>query len=148
MSTIRLEEGVMTNQQYRSERLERALRGLHVAVPGIKASVVVNIEGLLVAAFPPTDDNNPYENPTSSPQVAAMAATLIGLAETTLNRLNQGELKRLMIDAEEGTMVIYPANRASLAVLVEKGTKLGRVLFAVSQVRDEVMDILQIRDGE
>jgi hypothetical protein len=45
-------------------------------------------------------------------------------------------------------MVVYPANRASLAVLVEKGTKLGRVLFAVSQVRDEVMDILRIRDDE
>ena len=138
----------MFGQQYRSERLERALKSLHVAVPGIKASVVVNIEGLLVAAYPPTNEENPYENPTSSPQVAAMAATLIGLAETTLMRLEQGDLKRLMIDADNGTMVVYPANRASLAVLVEKGTKLGRVLFAVAQVRDEVMEILRIRDEE
>jgi predicted regulator of Ras-like GTPase activity (Roadblock/LC7/MglB family) len=134
------------SEQYRSERLERALRSLHVAIPGIKASVVVNIEGLLVAAYPPGDEDNPHENPTSSPQVAAMAATLIGLAETTLRRLEQGDLKRLMIDAEEGTMVVYPANRASLAVLVEKGTKLGRVLYAVSQVRDTVMEILEIKE--
>jgi predicted regulator of Ras-like GTPase activity (Roadblock/LC7/MglB family) len=83
---------------------------------------------------------------TRSPQVAAMAATLIGLAETTLRRLEQGDLKRLMIDAEEGTMVVYPANRASLAVLVEKGTKLGRVLYAVSQVRDNVMEILELKE--
>ncbi|NJL92562.1 MAG: hypothetical protein HC915_01970 [Anaerolineae bacterium] len=116
----------MPNQQYRSEQLERTLKGLHVAVPGIRASVVVNIEGLLVAAYPPGNDNNPHENPTSSPQVAAMAATLIGLAETTLNRLNQGDLKRLMIDADNGTMVVYPANRASLAVLVEKAPSLVR----------------------
>lgn len=132
--------------QYRSEQLERTLRGLHVAVPGIKASVVINIQGLLVASYPPNEDN-PHENPTSSPQVAAMAATLIGLAETTLNRLHQGDLKRLMIDADNGTMVIYPANQASLAVLVEKGTKLGKVLYAVSQVRDEVMEILKIKDN-
>lgn len=138
----------MFSQQYRSERLERALKGLHVAVPGIRASVVVNIEGLLVAAYPPGDDDDPHKNPTSSPQVAAMAATLIGLAETTLNRLNQGDLKRLMIDADNGTMVVYPANRASLAVLVEKGTKLGKVLYAISQVRDEVMEILRIKDDE
>jgi predicted regulator of Ras-like GTPase activity (Roadblock/LC7/MglB family) len=140
------ERKLMASQQYRSEQLERTLRGLHVAVPGIKASVVVNVEGLLVAAYPPGNEDNPHENPTSSPQVAAMAATLIGLAETTLNRLDQGDLKRLMIDADNGTMVIYPANRASLAVLVEKGTKLGKVLYAVSQVRDEVMEILKIKD--
>ena len=77
-----------------------------------------------------------------------MAATLIGVAETTLNRLRQGELKRLMIDAENGTMVVYPASRASLAVLVEKGTKLGKVLYAVSQVRDDVMEILKIKEDE
>jgi predicted regulator of Ras-like GTPase activity (Roadblock/LC7/MglB family) len=136
----------MRGQTYRSERLERALKSLHVAVPGIKASVVVNIEGLLVASYPPGDEDNPHENPTSSPQVAAMAATLIGLAETTLRRLNQGDLKRLMIDAENGTMVVYPATRASLAVLVEKGTQLGKVLYAVSQIRDDVMDILQLKD--
>jgi len=133
-------------QEYRSEQLERTLKSLHVAVPGIRASVVVNVEGLLVAAYPPGDEDDPYGNPTSSPQVAAMAATLIGLAETTLNRLDQGNLKRLMIDADNGTMVVYPANRASLAVLVGKGTKLGKVLYAVSQVRNEVMDILQIKD--
>jgi predicted regulator of Ras-like GTPase activity (Roadblock/LC7/MglB family) len=117
-----------------------------MAVPGIKASVVVNVEGLLVASYPPSDDDDINRNPSNSPQVAAMAATLIGLAETTLKRLQQGELKRLMIDAENGTMVVYPANKASLAVLVEKGTKLGRVLFAVSQVRDSVMEILQLKD--
>ncbi|MFP4320948.1 MAG: roadblock/LC7 domain-containing protein [Anaerolineales bacterium] len=133
-------------QQYRSEQLERTLKSLHLAVPGIKASVVVNIEGLLVAAYPPTDEDNPHENPTSSPQVAAMSATLIGLAETTLKRLDQGELKRLLIDADEGTMIIYPASRASLAVLVEHGTKLGKVLYAVSQVREEVMNILRIKE--
>ena len=138
----------MSSGQYRSEQLERALKGLHLAVPGIKASVVVNIEGLLVAAYPPGNEDNPHENPTSSPQVAAMAATLIGLAETTLRRLDQGDLKRLMIDADEGTMVVYPASRASLAVLVEKGTKLGRVLYAVAQIRDEVMEILRIKEED
>ncbi len=135
-------------QQYRSEQLERTLKGLHLAVPGIRASVVVNIEGLLVAAYPPSDEDNPYENPTSSPQVAAMSATLIGLAESTVKRLEQGELKRLLIDADEGTMIIYPASRASLAVLVEHGTKLGKVLYAISQVREEVMNILRIKDQD
>ncbi|PJF26315.1 MAG: hypothetical protein CUN53_08325 [Phototrophicales bacterium] len=129
-------------QEYRSEILERTLKTLHVAVDGVKASVIVNIDGLLVASYPPGDDKNPHENPTSSPQVAAMAATLIGLAERTLGRLAQGELERLLMEGEEGVMVVYPAGRASVAVLVEKDSRLSHVLFATKKAAAEVENIL------
>lgn len=129
-------------QEYRSEILERTLKTLHVAVDGVKATVVVNTDGLLVAAYPPGDDDNPYENPTSSPQVAAMSATLIGLAERTLGRLAQGELERLLMEGESGVMVVYPAGRASLAVLAEKGARLSHVLFAAKKAAAEVAEIL------
>jgi predicted regulator of Ras-like GTPase activity (Roadblock/LC7/MglB family) len=129
-------------REYRSEILERTLRTLHVAVPGILASVIVNIDGLLVSAYPPGDEDNLTENPTSSPQVAAMAATLIGLAERTLGRLAQGELERLLMEGEDGVMVVYPAGRAALAVLVAKDVKMGNVLYAAARARDDVMKIL------
>ena len=129
-------------RQYRSEVLERTLRTLHTAVPGILASVIVNIDGLLVAAYPPGNDEDFTENPTSSPQVAAMAATLMGLAERTLGRLAQGNLERLLMEGEEGVMVVYPAGRASLAVLVEKDVKMGMVLYAASRARNDVVRIL------
>jgi predicted regulator of Ras-like GTPase activity (Roadblock/LC7/MglB family) len=129
-------------REYRSEILERTLRTLHTAVPGIIASVIVNIDGLLVSAYPPGNDESPSENPTSSPQVAAMAATLIGLAERTLGRLAQGELERLLMEGEDGVMVVYPAGRAALAVLVAKDVKMGNVLYAASRARNDVMKIL------
>ncbi len=129
-------------REYRSETLERTLRTLHAAVPGIIASVIVNIDGLLVSAYPPSEDDNYTENPTSSPQVAAMAATLMGLAERTLGRLAQGELGRLLMEGEDGTMVIYPAGRAALAILVRKDTKMGMVLYAAARARNDVMRIL------
>lgn len=129
-------------REYRSETLERTLRTLHTAVPGIIASVIVNIDGLLVSAYPPGDEDNYDDNPTSSPQVAAMAATLIGLAERTLGRLAQGELERLLMEGEEGVMVVYPAGRAALAVLVAKDVKMGNVLYAAARARDDVIDIL------
>jgi predicted regulator of Ras-like GTPase activity (Roadblock/LC7/MglB family) len=129
-------------QQYRDEKLESTLKRLHVAVEGVKASVIVNVDGLLVASFPPGDEENPHENPTSSPQVAAMSATLIGLAERTLGRLAQGELERLLMEAEEGVMVVYPAGRASLAVLVEKNAIIAHVLYAARRAAAEVAEIL------
>ena len=129
-------------REYRSEILERTLQTLHTAVPGVIASVIVNIDGLLVSAYPPGNDEDFTENPTSSPQVAAMAATLIGLAERTLGRLAQGELERLLMEGEEGVMVVYPAGRAALAVLVEKDVKMGMVLYAASRARNDVIKIL------
>ena len=97
-------------QQYRSEALEEKLRTLHTVVEGVKATVIVNIDGLLVASYPAGDEENPHENPTSIPQVAAMSATLIGLAERTLKRLAQGELERLLMEGEEGVIAV-PASR-------------------------------------
>ncbi|MGB1286576.1 MAG: roadblock/LC7 domain-containing protein [Aggregatilineales bacterium] len=130
-------------QQVRSVQLEEELKKLHDLVEGIKATVIVNIDGLLVAAYPAEDDvDNPHINPTSSPQVAAMAATLIGLAEKTLGRLSQGDLERLLMEGEEGTMVVYPAGRASVAVLVSKTAHMGHVLFATRQAAGEVERIL------
>jgi predicted regulator of Ras-like GTPase activity (Roadblock/LC7/MglB family) len=129
-------------QESRSESLERALKTLHIAVDGVKASVIVNIDGLLVAAFPPGNEDNPHQNPTSSPQVAAMSATLIGLAERTLGRLAQGDMQRLMIEGEEGVMIVYPAGRASLAVLAQKDARLSHILYATKRAASEVRTIL------
>lgn len=129
-------------QEYRSESLERTLKTLHIAAEGVKASVIVNIDGLLVAAFPPGNEENPHQNPTSSPQVAAMSATLIGLAERTLARLAQGEMQRLLIEGEEGVMIVYPAGRASLAVLAEKDARISHILYATKKAAAEVMEIL------
>ena len=129
-------------QQFRSDALEDELKKLHTIVTGVKATVIVNIDGLLVASYPTGDEENPHENPTSSPQVAAMSATLIGLAEKTLGRLAQGDLERLLMEGEEGTMVVYPAGRASVAVLVDKDAHMGHVLYATRQAASEVQKIL------
>jgi predicted regulator of Ras-like GTPase activity (Roadblock/LC7/MglB family) len=129
-------------QESRSAKLENTLQTLHVAVDGVRASVIVNIDGLLVAAFPPSDDENPHQNPTSSPQVAAMSATLVGLAVKTLGRLAQGNLERLMMEGEEGVLMIFPAGRASLAVLAEKDARLSHILYAAKRAAVEVETIL------
>jgi predicted regulator of Ras-like GTPase activity (Roadblock/LC7/MglB family) len=125
--------------KYRSEQLEKVLRTLHTAVPGLKASVVVNPDGLLVSVYPKMDNED---------QVAAMSATLVGLAVRVLRTLDQGGMKRLLIEAENGQMIMYPAGESSLAVLVEKDTKLGPVIFAASKATADIKKILGFKEGE
>ncbi|HRE47630.1 MAG TPA: roadblock/LC7 domain-containing protein [Aggregatilineales bacterium] len=132
----------MTKQPTRQELIDDTLRKMHAVVPGIKASVVVNRDGLLVAAYPPTEDDDYLANPTSSPQVAAMAATLISLAERTLGRLEQGDLARLLMEGEDGVMVVYPAGRATLAVLVDKEQRMSPVLYAAGRTSEDIAKVL------
>ena len=127
--------------KFKQEVIDDALRKLHAAVQGVKASVVVNRDGLLVASHPPGNEDD--ANPTNSPQVAAMAATMIGLAERTLGRLAQGDMERLLIEGEHGVMVVYPAGRATLAVLLDKDQKIGPVLYAAAKIAKEIAEILK-----
>jgi predicted regulator of Ras-like GTPase activity (Roadblock/LC7/MglB family) len=122
---------------YRSEQISRILRDMHKIVDGIESSVVVNIDGLLVESYPPSEDD------VKSDQVAAMTATLIGLGEKTLERLAQGDMERLLLEGQEGVMVVYPSGkRAALAALVGKKAKLGLAMHAVKRASEEVSDIL------
>ena len=131
-------------QVYKTDLLEEALKELCSKLEGVQGAVIVSIEGFVVAAYTPHESELDEEGPTSSPQVAAMAATLIALGERTLSRLAQGEMLRLLIEGNDGGMLVVPANRrASVAVMVGKETKMGLVFYALQQSAGKISIILE-----
>jgi predicted regulator of Ras-like GTPase activity (Roadblock/LC7/MglB family) len=73
-----------------------------------------------------------------------MAATLIALGERTLGRLAQGEMMRLLIEGNDGGMLVVPANkRASIAAMVNRKAKMGLVLYALQQSTKKISGILE-----
>ena len=131
-------------QVYRTNLLEDALKQLCSKLDGVQGAVIVSIEGFVVAAYTPHEGEMDEEGPTSSPQVAAMAATLIALGERTLSRLAQGEMLRLLIEGNDGGMLVVPANkRASIAVMVGKDAKMGLTLYALQRSAKTISDILE-----
>ncbi len=131
-------------QVYRTDLLEENLKELCSRLDGVQGAVIVSIEGFVVASYTPGESDNEEEGPTSSPQVAAMAATLIALGERTLSRLAQGEMIRLLIEGNDGGMVVVPANRrASVAVMVGREAKMGLVLYALQQSTRKISAILE-----
>jgi predicted regulator of Ras-like GTPase activity (Roadblock/LC7/MglB family) len=131
-------------QVYKTDLLEEALKELCSKLEGVQGAVIVSIEGFVVAAYTPHESDLDEEGPTSSPQVAAMAATLIALGERTLSRLAQGEMIRLLVEGNDGGMLVVPANRrASVAVMVGKEAKMGLVLYALQQSSGKISDILE-----
>jgi len=133
---------------YRTEKLELALQKLCSQLQRVQGAVIVSIEGFVVAAYEPDlageNGNHDSDSTASSPQVAAMAATLIALGERTLARLGQGDMNRLLVEGEHGAMLVVPANdRAAIALMVYSDAKMGLSLYALKQSAHEISAILE-----
>ena len=126
----------------RGGALQAALRRLGLVVEGVKTSVIVSDEGFAIAAYPGEDEASASDDPLNAPHVAAVAATLAALAERSLDRLAQGEMGRLLLEGEAGTLLSFPAGDVSLALLVEKDASMAHVLFAAQKTVAEIDAIL------
>ncbi len=130
---------------YRSESLLRSLAELHHGTPEIRGSAVITHDGLVVASYPPGWDADIHA-PTGGENVAAMAAVVVTQAERTMARLEQGELERVVVEGERGTVGIFPVTSdIALALLIAKDAKLGLVLLNAGQAAGQIRTILANR---
>jgi len=125
-----------------SGALEAALRRLSVVVEGVNASAIVSDEGFAIAAYPVDAATNSSDAWPNAAQLAAVSATLAALGERSLDRLAQGEMGRLLLEGEAGTLLSCPAGEVTLALLVEKDASMGHVLFAAQKTAAEIDAIL------
>lgn len=130
---------------YRSESLLRSLAELHHSTPEIRGSAVITHDGLVIASYPPGWDADIHA-PTGGENVAAMAAVVVTQAERTMARLEQGELERVVVEGERGTVGIFPVTSdIALALLIAKDVKLGLVLLNAGQAAGQIRTILANR---
>ncbi len=133
------------NQRDRNQALDESLRRLGLVVEGVKTCVVLNADGFPIAAFPPGAETENVDDPLSALQVAAVSARLTGQAERTLDRLTQGDMGRLVLEGEGGTLLNCPAGDVTLALVIEPGASMGHVLFAAQKAAAEIESILAQR---
>ena len=131
-------------QVYRTDLLQDALADLCDSLDGVRAAVIVSIEGFVVASHPPGGESFAEDDSANSSQVAAMAATLVALAERTLSRLDQGDIERMLVEGRYGVMIVIPVSSdAAIAVLLEKGSKLGVALYSGQFAAQRIRNILE-----
>lgn len=132
-------------QQERIRALDESMRRLGMIAEGVKTCVVVSADGLPIAAYSPGARSGSKSDPLSAAELAAVSARLAGLAERSLGRLAQGHMGRLLLEAENGSLLSCPAGAASLALLVEPDASMGHVLFAAQKAAAEIEAILARR---
>ena len=131
--------------EYRVNQIEDVLRGLHESVQGLQGTVVISLDGFVVASHVPSVNGRRRRGDaaTDSPQVAAMAASIVSISDKVLAQLQRGSMHRVLIDGSDGGIVVVPAGPdAAIAVMVGHDAKLGLVMLALERSAEQVRRIL------
>lgn len=111
--------------------LRALLRGMNTSIPDIEASAVISGDGLVIASVlgPETDPD----------RYAAMCASLLALAERAALEVARGEMRLVLVDGENGSMLLVRATgNAVLAVAARSKANLGMVFRVARETAQKI----------
>ncbi len=104
---------------------------------GVDSSAVISRDGVIIASDMP---GSPEENES----FAAMAAALLGAAETATSELRQGVPRRVIMELGERRIVEVGAGPLALLVAsVTAGPKFSDILAAIDRAAHEIRGIVK-----
>lgn len=116
--------------------LENALEEL-VNLKDVTGSALVRRDGLLIAS-------RGFSERANIRAVAAMAAAIVGTAETSVSELGMGNFFQVIVEASEGKYVCVGAGKeAVLITLLRINANLGLVLLEIEKTVKKIMKILE-----
>ena len=116
----------------RASMIRSVLRGLNALSQDIEASAVISSDGLVMAAVLSTE--------TDQDRFGAMCASLLALADRAAQEIGRGQLKQVLVEGEQGTMLLVHAGPdAVLAVAARPTVNLGMVFLEARKTAQKVL---------
>lgn len=117
-----------------SELIE-LLRQMEAINSEIQGSAIVSIQGLPICSVLARDVNDGI--------VSAMSAAILSVSERAVDELARGELKRILIEGEDGIIILSKAgSNAILATLTKANPSLGMVFLNIDSVSRKISELL------
>ncbi len=102
---------------------------------GIRAWMLLSKEGLPIASAVPQG--------LEEAEIAAMAASILGVADLAAERLNQGTLEEILMTNEKGLVIMRSAGEKAILVLAaSKTTKTGLLVYAANTAAEKIAPLL------
>ncbi len=102
---------------------------------GIRAWMLLSKEGLPIASAVPQG--------LEEAEIAAMAASILGVADLAAERLDQGTLEEILMTNEKGLVIMRSAGEKAILVLAaSKGTKTGLLVYAANSAAEKIAPLL------
>ncbi|MHA1836305.1 MAG: roadblock/LC7 domain-containing protein [Candidatus Odinarchaeia archaeon] len=117
-------------------QIESILREMELTTRHVEASAVVSPQGLPICSAMPVGVDDGI--------LAAMTATIMSIAERTANELTRGKLSRILVEGDEGYLIITSAGKdAILAVLTKTKANLGMVFLVMDKAAKKIAKLLK-----
>ena len=102
---------------------------------GIRAWMLLSKEGLPISSAVPQG--------LEEAEIAAMAASILGVADLAAERLNQGTLEEILMTNEKGLVIMRSAGEKAILVLAASKTiKTGLLVYAANSAAEKIAPLL------
>jgi len=111
------------------------LRQLNNVSEHIEASSVMSRDGISVASV--------LSEGVDPNRLGAMCASLLSLGDTTAKELDRGKVKKLLLEGENGyILIIHIGNKAVLGIVTRPNANLGMVFVEAKKTALQILKIL------
>ena len=118
-------------ERTRTDLLVRRLKDLQAGASGVETSVLVSVDGLMIASALPLG--------VGEDRVSAMSAAMHSLGERISSELGRGPLEQVAIRGDSGYVVLMAVGESAvLTVLASQGAKLGLVLLEMRRAVEDL----------
>jgi len=129
----------MFDDKAREERnksiLRSILRTLNASSPDIEASAAISGDGLVIASV--------FGEGVDPDRFGAMCASLLALADRAAQEIARGALKQVLVEGENGTMLLVQAGaEVVLAVATAPTLNLGMVFIEARKTAQKIQDAM------
>jgi predicted regulator of Ras-like GTPase activity (Roadblock/LC7/MglB family) len=102
---------------------------------GIRAWMLLSKEGLPISSAVPQG--------LEEAEIAAMAASILGVADLAAERLDQGALEEILMTNEKGLVIMKSAGEKAILVLAaSKSIKTGLLVYAATTATEKIAPLL------
>ncbi|MHA1254175.1 MAG: roadblock/LC7 domain-containing protein [Promethearchaeota archaeon] len=117
-----------------SELIE-LLRKMEAVNAEIQGSAIVSVQGLPICSVLARDVNDGI--------VSAMSAAILSVSERAVEELARGDLKRILIEGNEGIIILSKAGQnAILCTLCKANASLGMVFLNIQSVSRKISELI------
>jgi len=111
------------------------LRELNASSSDIEASATMTSDGYIIGAV--LGEN------TDQDRFAAMCASLLALAERAADEIARGEMKQLLIEGDQGLMLLVRAGGDKvLAIAAKPSVNLGRIFLEARKSASKIDELI------
>ncbi|TFF94235.1 MAG: hypothetical protein EU543_01735 [Promethearchaeota archaeon] len=117
------------------ETLDGILKQLLAAIPEVKSTAIVSVEGLPIASALPQG--------VDETRIAAMTAAILSLGERAAHEMSKGDLEQIMVKGTDGYLLVLAAGpNAVLVVSTTPDVRLGLIFLDCKRTTEKIAKLI------